>query len=64
MYSDYIVSLGLDDETASRLHLEYYTKYGLALRGLTSNHQIGEVTVSRYLLLAVFIPFFLYTQIH
>lgn len=43
---DYFVSLGLDDGAASKLHLEYYIKYGLALRGLTSNHQIGEVPVS------------------
>lgn len=38
----YFVSLGIDDEEASRLHLKYYTTYGLALRGLTRHHRVGE----------------------
>jgi hypothetical protein len=43
--SEYFVSLGLDDDAASKLHLEYYTKYGLALRGLTRDYAIGKALV-------------------
>ncbi|KAG5639280.1 hypothetical protein H0H81_004941 [Sphagnurus paluster] len=40
---EYFVTLGLDHEEASELHLRYYTQYGLALRGLTRHHDIGNV---------------------
>ncbi|KAG6866441.1 hypothetical protein C0991_003959 [Blastosporella zonata] len=40
----YFVRLGLSHEEASELHLRYYTQYGLALRGLTRHHDIGNVT--------------------
>lgn len=38
----YFVSLGLDKDEASELHHRYYTQYGLALRGLTRHHDIGN----------------------
>jgi len=40
----YFVSLGLGHEEASDLHLQYYTQYGLALRGLARHHDVGIVT--------------------
>lgn len=39
----YFVSLGLDEDKASELHLKYYTEYGLALRGLTRHHDIDPM---------------------
>jgi len=41
----YIVSLGLSstDEDASRLQSQYYTQYGLTLRGLRHNHGIDPL---------------------
>ncbi|KAG6336847.1 hypothetical protein ID866_2243 [Astraeus odoratus] len=39
----YFVSLGLNEEEASELHLKYYTQYGLALRGLTRYHEIDPL---------------------
>lgn len=42
----FFVSLGLGHEEASKLHLKYYSEYGLALRGLTRHHNIGNVTSS------------------
>jgi hypothetical protein len=46
--SGYFVTLGLDDSEASRLHLQYYTQYGLALRGLTRHHEVGKVISSLF----------------
>lgn len=37
----YFLTLGLNEDEASELHLKYYTQYGLALRGLTRHHDIG-----------------------
>ena len=42
----FFVSLGLGHEEASELHLKYYSDYGLALRGLTRHHDIGNVISS------------------
>ncbi|KAF9485272.1 pyrimidine 5-nucleotidase [Pholiota conissans] len=39
----YFVSLGLDHDEASELHLKYYTQYGLALRGLTRHHDVDPL---------------------
>ncbi|KAJ3500874.1 hypothetical protein NMY22_g19116 [Coprinellus aureogranulatus] len=39
----YFVSLGLSEEEASKLHLHYYTTYGLALRGLTRHHDVDPL---------------------
>lgn len=38
----YFLTLGLSDEEASDLHHKYYSQYGLALRGLTRHHNVGE----------------------
>ena len=40
--ADYFVKLGLTHEEAHELHLKYYSQYGLALRGLTRHHDIGN----------------------
>lgn len=40
------MTLGLDESEASELHLKYYTQYGLALRGLTGHHDVGEAADS------------------
>jgi hypothetical protein len=37
----YIVSLGLSDETAFNLRSQYYSQYGLTLRGLRRHHGVG-----------------------
>ena len=42
----YFVSLGLSHEDGSELHHQYYTQYGLALRGLIRHYDVGN-TVSR-----------------
>jgi len=39
----YFVGLGLSHEAASELHLRYYSQYGLALRGLTRHHDVGNM---------------------
>jgi len=39
----YFVTLGLEDEEAAKLHLKYYTTYGLALRGLTRHHNVDPL---------------------
>jgi len=39
----YFVSLGLSDEEASELHLQYYTQYGLAARGLRRHHGVDPL---------------------
>jgi len=39
----YFVSLGLSDEEASQLHLQYYTQYGLALRGLRRHYAVDPL---------------------
>ena len=44
LYVAYFVSLGIGHEEAAELHLRYYTQYGLALRGLTRHHDVGNVT--------------------
>ncbi|KAJ7590949.1 pyrimidine 5-nucleotidase [Mycena floridula] len=44
---DYFVKLGLDEEEASKLHLKYYTQYGLALAGLVKHHQIDPLEFDR-----------------
>lgn len=36
----FVNDLGMDEEQARVLHRDYYTKYGLALRGLTRHHNI------------------------
>jgi pyrimidine and pyridine-specific 5'-nucleotidase len=38
------VSLGLSEEEASTLNSQYYTQYGLALRGLQRHHGVGITT--------------------
>jgi len=43
----YFVSLGLSEEEASVLHHQYYTQYGLALRGLTRHHDIDPMDFDR-----------------
>ncbi|EDR12886.1 uncharacterized protein LACBIDRAFT_245826 [Laccaria bicolor S238N-H82] len=43
----YFVSLGLDHDEASELHLRYYTLYGLALRGLTRHHDVDPLDFDR-----------------
>ncbi|KAH7887659.1 pyrimidine 5-nucleotidase [Phlebopus sp. FC_14] len=47
MGKHYFVSLGLDEDEASKLHLRYYTQYGLALRGLTRHHEIDPLDFDR-----------------
>jgi hypothetical protein len=39
----FFVTLGLGHEEASDLHMKYFTEYGLAVRGLTLHHDIGNV---------------------
>lgn len=39
----YMVSLGLSDETAFILRSQYYTQYGLTLRGLRRHHGVGSI---------------------
>jgi hypothetical protein len=41
--SAYFKTLGLSDDEAHELHLQYYTQYGLAVRGLARHHHIGEL---------------------
>lgn len=36
-------TLQLDDEEAHRLHIEYYTQYGLALEGLVRHHKVDAL---------------------
>lgn len=43
----FFVSLGLGHEEASKLHLKYYSEYGLALRGLTRHHNIDPIEFDR-----------------
>ncbi|KAF5333526.1 hypothetical protein D9611_002441 [Ephemerocybe angulata] len=43
----YFVSMGLDHDEASELHLRYYTQYGLALRGLTRHHDVDPLDFDR-----------------
>jgi hypothetical protein len=42
----YMLSLGLSDETASILRSQYYTQYGLTLRGLRRHHGVGSTVFS------------------
>lgn len=35
--------LGLDDDCANKLHMNYYRTYGLALEGLVRNHQVDAL---------------------
>ncbi|KAM6495806.1 pyrimidine 5-nucleotidase [Amanita muscaria] len=44
----YFVKLGLSHEEASELHLQYYTQYGLALRGLTRHHDVDALDFDRH----------------
>ncbi|KAL0565054.1 putative suppressor of disruption of TFIIS [Marasmius crinis-equi] len=39
----FVNTLGLSHEEASKLHLGYYTQYGLALAGLVRHHHVGKV---------------------
>jgi pyrimidine and pyridine-specific 5'-nucleotidase len=39
---DYFVNLGLGEDEASELHLQYYKTYGLALAGLIRHHDVGN----------------------
>jgi len=41
--ANYFVSLGLTDEEASTLNTQYYTQYGLALRGLHRHHGVDPI---------------------
>ncbi|KAI5833857.1 pyrimidine 5-nucleotidase [Schizophyllum commune Tattone D] len=43
----YFVSLGLEDEKATKLHHHYYTEYGLALRGLVRHHEVDPIDFDR-----------------
>jgi pyrimidine and pyridine-specific 5'-nucleotidase len=43
----YFLTLGLDHDEASELHLKYYTQYGLALRGLTRHHDVDPLDFDR-----------------
>ncbi|KAL1675535.1 Haloacid dehalogenase-like hydrolase-domain-containing protein [Schizophyllum commune] len=45
--SAYFVSLGLEDEKATKLHHHYYTEYGLALRGLVRHHEVDPIDFDR-----------------
>jgi FMN phosphatase YigB (HAD superfamily) len=45
--SEYFVSIGLDEEVASDLHLKYYTQYGLALAGLVKHHHVDPLDFDR-----------------
>ncbi|KAJ3410674.1 hypothetical protein HDV05_003497 [Chytridiales sp. JEL 0842] len=44
---DYFKTLGLDEQTARTLHHEYYTKYGLAIRGLIEHHEVDPEEYDR-----------------
>lgn len=37
----FVSDIGLSESEASTLHRDYYTKYGLALRGLVRHHGAG-----------------------
>jgi pyrimidine and pyridine-specific 5'-nucleotidase len=39
--------MGLSHEEASELHHRYYAQYGLALRGLKRNHDVGNVVAKQ-----------------
>lgn len=39
----YFLRLGLSNEEATRLHKEYYIRYGLAIRGLVENHKVDPI---------------------
>lgn len=39
--ADYIKSLGFTDEKATELRSQYYTQYGLTLRGLRLHNGVG-----------------------
>ncbi|KAF8639633.1 hypothetical protein AX17_000898 [Amanita inopinata Kibby_2008] len=43
----YFVSLGLSHGEASELHHQYYTQYGLALRGLIRHHDVDPLDFDR-----------------
>ncbi|KAJ7638912.1 HAD-like domain-containing protein [Roridomyces roridus] len=43
----YFLGMGLEEEEASALHLQYYTKYGLALRGLMLHHDVDPLDFDR-----------------
>jgi len=43
----YMVSLGLSDETASVLRSQYYTQYGLTLRGLRRHHGVDPLVFDK-----------------
>ncbi|KAF7301755.1 Pyrimidine 5-nucleotidase [Mycena indigotica] len=40
---EYFVGMGLDHDEASTLHHQYYTSYGLALRGLIRHHSVDPL---------------------
>ena len=44
----YFMTIGLSDHEAHALHIEYYTQYGLAVRGLARHHHIGELFVPSF----------------
>ncbi len=44
----YMLSLGLSDEMATIRRSQYYTQYGLTLRGLRRHHGVGSA-ISRSL---------------
>ncbi|TFK23236.1 pyrimidine 5-nucleotidase [Coprinopsis marcescibilis] len=43
----YFVTLGLEHDEASKLHHQYYTQYGLALRGLVRHHGVDPLDFDR-----------------
>ncbi|KAI0638133.1 pyrimidine 5-nucleotidase [Trametes polyzona] len=43
----YFVGLGFPEEEASKLHHQYYSQYGLAIRGLVRHHQIDPLDFDR-----------------
>ncbi|KAI0284338.1 pyrimidine 5-nucleotidase [Russula aff. rugulosa BPL654] len=43
----YMVSLGLSDETACILRSQYYTQYGLTLRGLRRHHGVDPLVYDK-----------------
>lgn len=43
----FVDDLGMEAEQALTLHRNYYTKYGLALRGLIRHHDVGKIA-ARY----------------
>ncbi|KAG8872933.1 hypothetical protein FRB97_007161 [Tulasnella sp. 331] len=43
----YFVAMGLEDDEARKMHMRYYSEYGLALRGLVRHHKIDALDFDR-----------------